>query len=170
MVAETKIGTDGGEALLKAAAEAAGKGLRLFGWFGTEKIDHLPYRTADGRFDPSPNPGRLGKPAVAESYTPAEIASQPTLAQMTDAALAVLAKPDQKFILFVESGDVDFALHGNNLDNAVGAVYSGEAAIKRIIHWVETQSNWDDSMLLVSSDHGHYLVLDDPHGLLAPAK
>ena len=26
--------------------------------------------------------------------------------------------------------DVDFALHGNNLDNAVGAVYSGEAAIK----------------------------------------
>jgi alkaline phosphatase len=89
---------------------------------------------------------------------------------MTDAALAVLAKPDQKFILFVESGDVDFGLHANNLDNAVGAVYSGEDAIKRIIHWVETQSNWDDSMMLVSSDHGHYMVLDDPHGLLSPAK
>jgi alkaline phosphatase len=170
LVAETKIGTNGGEALQKAAAEAASKGLRLFGWYGTEKIDHLPFRTADGRFDPSPNPARLGKPPVAESYTPAELDSQPSLAQMTDAALAVLAKPDQKFILFVESGDVDFALHANNLDNAVGAVYSGEDAIKRIIHWVETQSNWDDSMLLVSSDHGHYMVLDDPQGLLAPAK
>jgi alkaline phosphatase len=170
LVVETQIGTNGGEALAKAAAEAASKGLRLFGWYGTEKIDHLPFRTADGRFDPSPNPAKPGKKPAAESYTPAEIDSQPSLAQMTDAALAVLAKPDQKFILFVESGDVDFALHANNLDNAVGAVYSGEDAIKRIIHWVETNSNWDDSMVLVSSDHGHYMVLDDPQGLLPQGK
>jgi len=61
---------------------------------------------------------------------------------------------------------VAFALHANNLDNAVGAVHSGEAAIERIIRWVETRSNWDDSVLVVSSDHGHYLVIDEPEGLL----
>ena len=29
---------------------------------------------------------------------------------------------DQPFALFIEAGDVDFALHANNLDNAVGAI------------------------------------------------
>jgi alkaline phosphatase len=81
---------------------------------------------------------------------------------MTRAALTVLtAKPGQPFALFVEAGDVDFALHANNLDNAVGAVHSGEDAIKAVIAWVETHSNWDDSAMIVAADHGHYLVVDD---------
>ena len=85
---------------------------------------------------------------------------------MTEAALTVLAaSPDQPFALFVEAGDVDFALHDNNLDNAIGAVYSGEDAIRAIIDWVETNSNWDDSLMIVTSDHGHYLVVDDPEAL-----
>ena len=57
-------------------------------------------------------------------------------------------------------------LHKNNLDNAIGAVYSGEDAIRTIIDWVEAQSNWDESALIVTADHGHYLVLDDPAALL----
>lgn len=165
-VVETKLGTNGGEALQRAADEAARAGNRLFGFFGDKGLDHLPFRTADGNFDPSPNPAKLGKEPVAESYSKEAIESQPTLAQMADAALTVLAEPDRNFILFVESGDVDFALHANNLDNAVGAVHSGEAAIERIIRWVEAKSNWDDSVLVVSSDHGHYLVIDEPEGLL----
>ncbi len=85
---------------------------------------------------------------------------------MTEAALTVLAaEPTQPFALFVEAGDVDFALHANNLDNAIGAVYSGEEAVRSIIRWVESHSNWDESVLLVSSDHGHYLVVDDPQAL-----
>ena len=105
-------------------------------------------------------------PDQAEFYTPADRVEQPTLAQMTEAALTVLARrPEQPFALFIEAGDVDFALHANNLDNAVGAVYSGEDAVRAVIRWVEKNSNWDDSLLLVSSDHGHYLVLDDPQAL-----
>jgi alkaline phosphatase len=34
-----------------------------------------------------------------------------------------------------------------------------------VIRWVETYSNWDDSVLIVSADHGHYLVIDDPKAL-----
>ena len=74
-------------------------------------------------------------------------------------------RPDQPFILFVEAGDVDFALHANNLDNAIGAIFSGEEAVSTVVRWVETHSNWDESVLIVSSDHGHYLVLDDPQAL-----
>jgi alkaline phosphatase len=85
---------------------------------------------------------------------------------MTRAALTVLAaKPGQPFALFVEAGDVDFALHDNNLDNAIGAVHSGEEAVRAIIDWVERNSNWDESVLIVTADHGHYLVLDDPEAL-----
>ena len=39
--------------------------------------------------------------------------------------------------------------------------YSGEEAVRAVIRWVESHSNWDDSVLIVSSDHGHYLVVDD---------
>jgi alkaline phosphatase len=156
----------GGQALRAAAAQARWKSTRLFGFFGTKKFDHLPFRTADGRYDPAPSINqKTGKPADAEKYTPAELASQPTLAQMAEAAIDVLSSGNHPFILFVEAGDVDFALHGNNLDNAIGAIYSGEDAVVSIARWVETHSNWDDSLLIVSSDHGHYLVLDDPQAL-----
>ena len=98
----------------------------------------------------------------AETYTAEDRNEQPTLADMTRAALAVLAsKKGQPFALFIEAGDVDFALHDNNLDNAVGAVYSGDEAVKAVIAWVEAKSNWDESALVVAADHGHYLVIDD---------
>ncbi len=89
----------------------------------------------------------------------------------TEAALTVLgSEPGQPFALFVEAGDVDFALHDNNLDNAIGAVHSGEEAIRSIIDWVEARSNWDESVLIVTADHGHYLVIDDPKALAGVAK
>ena len=33
--------------------------------------------------------------------------------------------------------------------------------MRTVVRWVETHSNWDESVLIVSSDHGHYLVVDD---------
>lgn len=165
VVVQTQPGVNGAKALAKAAARAASGENRLFGLFGGSTFTHLPYRTTDGRFDPSPDLN--GK---AESYSPDEVVSQPTLADMTNAALTVLsAKRDQPFALFIEAGDVDFALHANNLDNAIGAVYSGEAAIRAVIAWVESQSNWDDSAMVVAADHGHYLVIDDLNALAKAA-
>jgi alkaline phosphatase len=164
---ETEPAASGSERLRRAAQKAAETGARLFGFFGTQRFDHLPYRTADGGFDPSPSLTRDGKALAAETYTQEELFTQPTLAQMTEAALTVLsARPMQPFILFIEAGDVDFALHANNLDNAIGTIYSGEDAVGSVIKWIETRSNWDESVMIVSSDHGHYLVIDDPTALL----
>jgi alkaline phosphatase len=166
VVAETTPGRRGDEFLRDAARRAADGGYRLFGFFGSKNFNHLPFRTADGRYDPAPDID--GK---AESYSAAERAENPSLADMTRAALTVLsARRNEPFFLFVEAGDVDFGLHKNNLDTAIGAVYSGEEAIQAIIDWVEANSNWDESVMIVTSDHGHYLVLDDPAALLAAAR
>ncbi len=158
--------SNGAEAVAEAAGSAAKGDHRLFGFFGKTSFNHLPYRTADGGFDPVA--GIAGKP---DRYTPEDLAETPKLVDLTNAALAVLAnKPGRPFALFVEAGDVDFALHDNNLDNAVGAVLSGDDAVKAIIAWVEKNSNWDDSALIVSADHGHYLVIDDPAAIAGTAK
>jgi alkaline phosphatase len=168
VVVHTVSGQNGGQALIAAAHNAAQRSARLFGFFGRNELDHLPFQTADGRYDPVPSLDRDGQPQAAESYSVGDLTEQPTFAEMTQAALAVLADPPGRpFALFIEAGDVDFALHANNLDNAVGAIYSGEEAVRTVIRWVETHSNWNEALLLVSSDHGHYLVVDDPRALAA---
>jgi len=166
IVVEATPKLDGAASLAAAAARAARDDLRLFGFFGRAGLNHLPYRTADGGYDPAA--GVAGK---AEAYSAADLAENPRLVDLTNAAIAVLAaRAGRPFALFVEAGDVDFALHDNNLDNAIGAVLSGDDAVRAIIAWVEKNSNWDDSALIVTADHGHYLVLDDPASIAGAAK
>ena len=45
----------------KAADGAAERGQRLFGFFGSKTLNHLPYRTADGRLRPRPRHRRQGR-------------------------------------------------------------------------------------------------------------
>ncbi|MEW4531126.1 alkaline phosphatase [Maioricimonas sp. JC845] len=153
-------GIDGGTALREAAQQAAGNGERLFGFFGIGRYGHLPFQTADGDYQPAP--GRSGK---AESYSAEELLQNPTLPEMTTAALEYLEARDKPFWLLVESGDVDWANHDNNLDNSIGAVRSGDAAIKVITDWVEENSDWSESLMIVTADHGHYLHLMKPEAL-----
>ncbi|WP_435015358.1 alkaline phosphatase [Tundrisphaera sp. TA3] len=166
VVVETQPKVNGAAAVAEAAERAAKGGHRLFGFFGKGTFNHLPYRTADGNYDPTPSIKNK-----AEKYTADDLNESPKLVDLTNAALKVLsAEKGKPFALFVEAGDVDFGLHDNNLDNAVGAVLSGEAAVRAIIDWVEKNSNWDESALIVSADHGHYLVIDDPAALAGTAK
>ncbi len=165
VVVERTPEEEGAKVLDAAAARAAAGRHKLFGLFGAVG-GHLPYRTAEGDHKPA-----RGIKRTSEAYSPEDLLENPTLADMTRAALTVLtAEPGKPFALFVEAGDVDFGLHDNNLDNAIGAVYSGEAAIEVIFQWVEQHSNWDESVVIITSDHGHYLVIDDPKGLAGLAR
>lgn len=164
VVVERTAGKSGREILMDAAERAASSNKRLFGVFGTS-YGHLPYRTTNA--DYKPTAGARG----TEKYTDADLNENPTLSDFTRAALKVLTHEKGKpFALFVEAGDVDFALHDNNLDNAIGAVFSGEEAIRVITDWVETNSNWDESALIVTADHGHYLVIDDLNAIAGHAR
>jgi alkaline phosphatase len=158
-VAVRQPGKAGAAVLQEATQRAVDGGHRLLGFFGTKR-GNLPYATADGDFRPVR--GKTG----CEVYSEADLIENPTLSQMTEAALTVLETNGTGFWLMVEAGDVDWASHDNNIDNAIGAVFSGEAAFQSIIDWIDKRQCWDESAVIVTADHGHLLVLDDPSALV----
>ncbi len=161
-------GRPGADVLGEAARACIADGHRLFGFFGAGE-GHLPFATADGRYDPvivEPSKretleGLKKKYSPPIRYTPADVAENPTLADMATAALDVLAARGN-FWLMVEAGDVDWASHANNIDNCIGAVRSGDKALRAIVRWIEDHGGWDDTAVIVTSDHGHLFVLTDP--------
>lgn len=157
-------GVEGKAGLQKATQSAIKNKTRLLGVYGVgAHAAHLPFQTADGDYQPAP-----GKTS-AEKYSVADIKENPTLADMTESALDVLSQNKKGFWLMVEAGDVDWANHDNNLDNSIGAVKSGEAAFKVITDWVEKNSNWKDTIVILTADHGHYLHIDQPEALIPPS-
>jgi alkaline phosphatase len=154
VVAQRTAGKSGRTELLKAARQAADSGHRLLGFYGTQG-GHLPFRTADGKYNPTFDV----KPA--EKYSAADLHENPTLADMTAAALLVLEQATDGFWLMLEAGDVDWANHSNNIDNSIGAVLSGEAAFDVLTRWIDEKDAWSETAVIVTADHGHYLVIDD---------
>lgn len=163
-VVQRTAGVPGASSLAGAARHAAENGQRLFGMFGANGGGgHLPFRTADGAFDPT-----VGVGGTAETYTPADLDENPQLADMTAAALNVLEKDPDGFWLMIEAGDVDWANHDDNIDNSIGAVVSGDEAFRTLVQWVEARQAWDQTAIILTADHGHYLVLDRPEALVGP--
>lgn len=157
-VAMRKAGLDGTDVLKKAVDDAVTGNHRLLGFFGNGNFNgHLPFATADGRYDPV-----KGQAKKSEEYTPADLLENPTLAEMTSAALTYLDRSDKPFWLMVEAGDVDWANHDDNIDCSIGAVNTGDQAVRVLTDWVEANSNWNESLLIVTADHGHMLNLTKP--------
>lgn len=155
-------GRDGSEVLQEAVSAAIAGHHRLLGFFGIGRYNgHLPFATADRAYNPAP-----GVTKQAEEYSAEDVSENPTLAEMTSAAIAVLAGDEKPFWLMVESGDVDWANHDDNVDNSIGAVNSGDDAVKVITDWVQTHSNWNESLVIVTADHGHMLNLVKPEMLI----
>ena len=159
VVAERTKDRSGREVLMAAAHAAADDFSRLMGFFGV-KGGHMPFRTADGDFDPTFDM------KGTERYSEADVHENPTLADMTEAALVVLEQSVEGFWLMIEAGDVDWANHANNLDSSVGAVASGDAAFERVMNWVDVNKAWDRTAVIVTADHGHYLVIDKEDRIL----
>jgi alkaline phosphatase len=159
VVVQREPGADGAAALKEAAESAKQHQKRLVGFFGVQG-GHLPFQTADGAYDPTRSVG-----GDAETYSKADVRENPTLADMAETALDVLSARSDRFWLMIEAGDVDWANHQNNIDNSIGAVQSGDDAFRKVTEWMERNDAWGDSLVLVTADHGHYLVLSRPEML-----
>lgn len=127
---------DGGMRLLALAENATTR--KLVGIFGGSE-GNLEYRLADGSGANTENP---------------------SLAEMTIAAIQILNRNPNGFILLVEGGAIDFASHQNNLDKLIGEVIEFNKAVQATVDWVNTPDSpatWSNTLFIVTADHetGH---------------
>jgi alkaline phosphatase len=153
------------------------RGQRLLGIYGARgQAGNLPVSSANG--DYSSTGFELGKvhstrglqPDTQRPLTQNETDAQfvqrernenPTLTELTSAALAVLGKDPEGFWLMIEGGDIDWSAHDNNLDNLIGTTLDFDRSVGTVIKWIETHGGWERNQLIVTADHDHYLTLND---------
>jgi alkaline phosphatase len=79
--------------------------------------------------------------------------SVPTLPEMTAGALNVLDNDTDGFVLMVEGGAVDWASHANQSGRTIEEQADFIASVEAVKAWVEKNSNWGETLLVVTGDH-----------------
>jgi alkaline phosphatase len=77
----------------------------------------------------------------------------PSLETMTQGALNVLEQNDEGLFLMVEGGAIDWTGHANETTRNIEETVDFNRAVEAAVEWVETESSWDDTLLIVTADH-----------------
>ncbi|MBI5055578.1 MAG: alkaline phosphatase [Nitrospirae bacterium] len=80
----------------------------------------------------------------------------PTLSESSQAALKVLSKNPNGFVLMIEGGAIDWAAHANNLNQLIGEEKDFDDAVQTVIDWVDdptNDSNWNNTLVIITGDH-----------------
>jgi alkaline phosphatase len=77
----------------------------------------------------------------------------PSLAIMSTGALNVLNQDKDGFFLMIEGGAVDWANHANQLGRLIEEQTDFNKAVDSVMQWVENNSNWNETLLIVTGDH-----------------
>jgi alkaline phosphatase len=88
-------------------------------------------------------------------YASEENTDQPSLTEMTEAAIKMLSQNENGYYLMVEAGRIDHAHHSGNAYNALNETVSLSAAVKRTLELVDT----DETLILVTADHSHVFTI-----------
>jgi alkaline phosphatase len=161
-------------------------GERLLGLYGARgQNGNLPVSSANGDYSTTGldmftnfatkglNPDTV-RPLLAgetdASFIAKERNENPTLDDLTKAALKVLEKDRDGFFLMVEGGDIDWAAHDNNIDNLIGTVFDFDKAVGSVIDWIAANGGWADNDLIITADHDHYLTLNNDFPALLRAQ
>lgn len=78
---------------------------------------------------------------------------EPSLAEMTRAAIARLQRNPNGYVLLVEGGRIDHAHHAGNAFRAL----SDAAALSEAVRAADAMTSDDDTLILVTADHSHVL-------------
>ncbi len=77
----------------------------------------------------------------------------PTLEEITRASLNVLSQNPNGFFVMIEGGAIDWAGHDNHLPRIIEEQIDLNNSIKAAIEWVEKHSSWEETLLILTSDH-----------------
>jgi alkaline phosphatase len=81
------------------------------------------------------------------------IATVPTLAEMAAGALNVLDNNPRGFFLMIEGGAIDWASHSNQKGRLIEEMTFFNEAVNYVVRWVNANSNWDETLVIVTGDH-----------------
>lgn len=94
-----------------------------------------------------------GGDRLADAFEVPLVEPAPTLTEMTIAALNVLDNDPDGFFLMVEGGAIDWASHANELGRMVEEQVAFFDTIQTVIDWVEANSSWAETLVIVTADH-----------------
>ncbi len=77
----------------------------------------------------------------------------PDLATMSQGALNVLGQDEDGFFVMIEGGAVDWMGHANNMPRYIEEQIDFNRAVDAVIAWVEQNSSWEETLLIITSDH-----------------
>jgi alkaline phosphatase len=81
----------------------------------------------------------------------------PSLEAMTRAALNALDDAPDGFLLFVEGGAVDWAMHDNQLGRTIEEMQDFLRSVDAVTEWAERHGGWEETLVVVTADHDHML-------------
>lgn len=87
------------------------------------------------------------------------IQTVPDLATMSRGALNHLGKNKNGLFLMIEGGATDWAAHANQTGQLIEESSDFDRAVVAVKAWVEKNSNWDETLLIITTDHGNALPL-----------
>ncbi|MEO1027640.1 MAG: alkaline phosphatase [Pseudomonadota bacterium] len=128
----------------------------------TEKSDNHILVQTEAEFDAidwSTGPKVLGlferSHMEFELDRPTDAGGEPSLAELTEAAINRLSQDEDGFVLLVEGGRIDHAHHGGNAARALRDVAALDDAVAKAMEMTSA----DDTLIIVTADHSHTLTI-----------
>jgi alkaline phosphatase len=84
-----------------------------------------------------------------------DIGGEPSLSEMTEVTLDILDNNPKGYFLLVESGRIDHGHHANSAFNALTDTIEFSRAIQTAVD----NSNPDNTLIIVTADHGHVFTI-----------
>ncbi|WP_107667994.1 alkaline phosphatase [Cyanothece sp. BG0011] len=146
-------------------------GDRLMGVYGARgQGGNLPWRGANSDYSEAGTVRDEGRPRTErpleegetdEEFIAREVDENPTLQDFTEAALDVLEDDNEGFWMMVESGDIDWSAHDNDMDAMLGTLKDFNDSVRSVQEWIAQNGGFEENLLIVTADHDHYLTLND---------
>ncbi len=99
---------------------------------------------------------QAAREGLGDADTPSGMAYNPEvpdLATMSLGALNVLEQDEHGFFVMIEGGAIDWMGHRNNMPRFIEEQIDFNKAVDAVISWVEQNSSWDETLLIITSDH-----------------
>ncbi|GMA27367.1 alkaline phosphatase [Arenivirga flava] len=90
-----------------------------------------------------------------EEHLPGEVPFNdvPALATLATGALNVLDQNEEGFFTMIEGGAIDWTGHANQTGRTIEEQQDFNGAIEAVTEWVETESSWEETLVVVTADH-----------------